>query len=82
MAKFLIGLLTGAILTVLNKLIFPILWFGVIGGLLIWVYLTAGPISIPTLVARTTRSRFPVRLSHRPRTVSDSPPWLPGTHRE
>jgi hypothetical protein len=38
--------LSGAILTLLNKLIFPILWFGVIGGLLIWVYSTAGRISI------------------------------------
>jgi hypothetical protein len=38
--------LSGAILTLLNKLIFPILWFGAIGGVLIWVYFTSGRISI------------------------------------
>jgi hypothetical protein len=37
---------SGAILTLLNKLIFPVLWFGVITGLLVWVYLTSARISI------------------------------------
>src|SRR5438105_2704885 len=38
------------------------------------------PIAMPTLVASTTRSRLPPRASQRPMTVSDSPPWCPGTH--
>src|SRR5690349_5844974 len=38
--------LSGAILTLLNKLIFPVLWFVAIGGVLMWVYFTSGRISI------------------------------------
>jgi hypothetical protein len=38
--------LSGSILTFLNKLVFPIVWFGAIGGLLAWTYLKAGRISI------------------------------------
>src|SRR6185437_14934495 len=39
-------------------------------------------ISMPTLVAMTTRSRFPERLIQRPITDSDSPPELPVAHLE
>jgi hypothetical protein len=38
--------------------------------------------SEPTLVAITTLSRLPLRLSQLPITVSDSPPLWPGTQRE
>ena len=37
---------------------------------------------MPTLVASTTLSRLPLRLSHLPMIVSDSPPTWPGTQTE
>src|SRR6202044_981810 len=37
---------------------------------------------MPTLVARTTFLRLPLRLNQLPSTVSDSPPLWPGTQRE
>ena len=37
---------------------------------------------MPTFVAITTRSRAPVFFNHFPTIVSDSPPELPGAHRE
>jgi hypothetical protein len=37
---------SGAIVTLLNKVIFPPLWIGALGGLLGWVFLTTGRISI------------------------------------
>lgn len=40
------------------------------------------PMSMPTLVAMTTLSRLPVALNQFPMMVSDSPPLLPGAHRE
>ncbi len=41
-----------------------------------------GPISVPTLVAMTTRLRAPRARSHLPMMISDSPPLLPGTQWE
>ena len=38
--------LSGAVLTFVNKLIMPVLWFGVLAGVPIWVYITMGRISI------------------------------------
>ncbi len=38
--------------------------------------------SLPTLVASTMSARRPLRLSHLPITVSDSPPAWPGAQRE
>jgi hypothetical protein len=38
--------LSGAILTLHNKLVFPMVWFGAIGGLLAGVYIKAGRISV------------------------------------
>ena len=40
--------------------------------------LPPAPISMPTLVAMTTRSRLPRLFSQLPMIVSDSPPWWPG----
>src|ERR1700722_7430782 len=37
---------------------------------------------MPTLVARITFFRWPLRLNQLPSTVSDSPPLWPGPHRE
>src|SRR5579863_1237584 len=42
----------------------------------------SGANSIPTLVARITFFRLPLRLNQLPTTVSDSPPLWPGTQRE
>src|ERR1700730_15660028 len=42
----------------------------------------SGASSIPTLVARITFFRLPLRLNQLPSTVSDSPPWWPGAQRE
>src|SRR5512139_188424 len=50
-----------------------------------WMFTGARPgcsTHLPTLVAITTCSRLPLRLSHLPMMVSDSPPRLPGTHDE
>src|SRR3984957_11876310 len=41
-----------------------------------------GASSMPTLVARITFLRLPLRLNQLPSTVSDSPPLWPGTQRE
>ena len=38
--------LSGAVLTFVNKLIMPVLWFAVLVGVPIWVYITMGRISI------------------------------------
>ena len=38
--------LSGEIVTLLNKVVFPPLWIGVLGGLLGWVFLTTGRIHI------------------------------------
>ncbi len=38
--------LSGTVLTFVNKLIMPVLWFGVLVGVPIWVYVTMGRISI------------------------------------
>ena len=38
--------LSGAVLTFVNKLIMPVLWFAVLVGVPVWVYMTIGRISI------------------------------------
>lgn len=38
--------LSGAVVTFLNKLVLPVLWFAVVAGVPIWVYLTVGRISV------------------------------------
>ena len=38
--------LSGAILTVLNMLVFPIIWIGSLAGILVWVFATTGRISV------------------------------------
>jgi len=38
--------LSGLVLTFLNKVVFPTLWFAVLFGVPAWVYLTAGRVSI------------------------------------
>jgi hypothetical protein len=42
----------------------------------------SGAIAIPTLVASTTWSRFPLLESHLPMIDSDSPPTFPGAQLE
>jgi hypothetical protein len=38
--------LSGAFVTLVNKLVFPPLWIGAVGGILVWVFLTTGRIHI------------------------------------
>ncbi|HYM11547.1 MAG TPA: hypothetical protein VEU62_12490 [Bryobacterales bacterium] len=38
--------LSGAVLTLLNKLVFPIVWVAAVGGALLWVFIQTGRISI------------------------------------
>ena len=38
--------LSGAILTFLNKLVFPVAWFALLAGIPLWVYVTMGRIHI------------------------------------
>jgi len=38
--------LSGSVLTFLNKLVFPVIWFAVLIGVPTWVYVTMGRISI------------------------------------
>ncbi|HYM05167.1 MAG TPA: hypothetical protein VEU11_01275 [Terriglobales bacterium] len=38
--------LSGAVVTFINKLVMPVIWYGVLAGVPIWVYLTMGRISI------------------------------------
>jgi len=38
--------LSGSVLTFLNKVVFPVIWFAVLVGVPIWVYVTMGRLSI------------------------------------
>jgi hypothetical protein len=38
--------LSGAVLTFINKLVLPVIWFAVLAGVPAWVYITMGRISI------------------------------------